>query len=185
MEINTKVHEPEEMADLFSRLIGKPVGEAFGLFPPFYTDFGKNITIGDHVFINADCKFQDQGGITIEDGALIGHGVMLATLNHDFDPAKRYQSAMELLEALESWKPGGKTAVKESQSSLTMKSILGEGSVMDEAKGREMAKDARRLARDGQLGSAADKMEEAFNQCPSLRSKYADQVRLWRMGIAM
>jgi len=91
MEINTKVHEPEEMAALFSRLIGKPVGEGFGLFPPFYTDFGKNITIGDHVFINADCKFQDQGGITIEDGALIGHGVMLATLNHDFDPAKRQQ----------------------------------------------------------------------------------------------
>ena len=91
MEINTKVHEPEEMADLFSRLIGKPVGEAFGLFPPFYTDFGKNITIGDHVFINSDCKFQDQGGITIDDGALIGHGVVLATLNHDFDPAKRQQ----------------------------------------------------------------------------------------------
>ena len=37
----------------------------------------------------------------------------------------------------------------------------------------------------GLLGNAADKMEEAFNQCPSLRSKYADQVRLWRMGIAM
>ena len=91
MEINTKVHEPEEMAELFSRLIGKPVGEAFGLFPPFYTDFGKNITIGDHVFINSDCKFQDQGGITIDDGALIGHGVVLATLNHDFDPAKRQQ----------------------------------------------------------------------------------------------
>ena len=91
MEINTKVHEPEEMAALFSRLIGKPVGEGFGLFPPFYTDFGKNITIGDHVFINSDCKFQDQGGITIEEGALIGHGVVLATLNHDFDPAKRQQ----------------------------------------------------------------------------------------------
>ena len=103
----------------------------------------------------------------------------------DFDPAKRYQSAMELLDVLESWKPGGKTAVKESQSSSTMKSILGDGPGMDESKGREMAKDARRLAREGLLGSAADKMEEAFNQCPSLRSKYADQVRLWRMGIAM
>ena len=91
MEINTKVHEPEEMAEIFSKLIGKPVGTGFGLFPPFYTDFGKNITIGDHVFINSDCKFQDQGGITIEDGALIGHGVVLATLNHDFDPAKRQQ----------------------------------------------------------------------------------------------
>ena len=89
MEINTRFHEPEELAELFSRLIGKPVGEGFGLFPPFYTDFGKNITVGTNVFINADCKFQDQGGIFIDDGALIGHGVVLATLNHDLDPAER------------------------------------------------------------------------------------------------
>ena len=91
MEINTVYHEPDELAALFSKLIGKPVGKAFGLFPPFYTDFGKNITVGDDVFINAGCKFQDQGGITIDDGALIGHGVVLATLNHDLDPEKRQQ----------------------------------------------------------------------------------------------
>ena len=91
MQINTVYHEPDELADLFSKLIGKPVGEGFGLFPPFYTDFGKNITVGKNVFINAGCKFQDQGGITIEDGALIGHNVVLATLNHDLDPAKRQQ----------------------------------------------------------------------------------------------
>jgi acetyltransferase-like isoleucine patch superfamily enzyme len=91
MEINTKYHEPDEIAELFSEIIGKPVGEDFGLFPPFYTDFGKNITIGMNVFINAGCKFQDQGGIFIDDGALIGHGVVLATLNHDLDPAKRQQ----------------------------------------------------------------------------------------------
>ncbi len=91
MEINTKYHDPEELAELFSELIGKPVGKDFGLFPPFYTDFGKNITIGDRVFINAGCKFQDQGGIIIDDGALIGHGVVLATLNHDFAPEKRQQ----------------------------------------------------------------------------------------------
>ena len=91
MEINTKYHEPDELADLFSELIGKPVGEGFGLFPPFYTDFGKNITIGNNVFINSDCKFQDQGGIFIDDGALIGHGVVLATLDHDMDPEKRQQ----------------------------------------------------------------------------------------------
>ena len=91
MEINTKYHEPEELAELFSKLIGKPVGEGFGLFPPFYADFGKNITVGNNVFINSDCKFQDQGGIFIDDGALIGHGVVLATLNHDLDPEKRQQ----------------------------------------------------------------------------------------------
>ncbi|MBQ9708426.1 MAG: sugar O-acetyltransferase [Firmicutes bacterium] len=91
MEINTSFHEPDELAELMSKLTGKPVGTNFGLFPPFYTDFGKNIHIGNNVFINAGCKFQDQGGIYIGDGALIGHGVVLATLDHDLDPAKRQQ----------------------------------------------------------------------------------------------
>ena len=90
-EINNVWHEPDEISDLFRQITSKPVGEGFRLTPPFYTDFGKNISVGDHVFINADCKFQDQGGIFIDDGALIGHGVVLATLNHDLDPAKRQQ----------------------------------------------------------------------------------------------
>jgi len=89
MEINTKYHEPDELKALFEELTGKPIEGNFGFFPPFYTDFGKNITIGKNVFINAGCKFQDQGGIVIGEGALIGHGVVLATLNHDLDPAKR------------------------------------------------------------------------------------------------
>ena len=32
---------------------------------------------------------QDQGGITIGDGTLLGHNVVLATLNHDKNPEKR------------------------------------------------------------------------------------------------
>ncbi len=91
MEINTKYHEPEELTKLFFELIGKPLDESFALFPPFYTDFGKNITVGKRVFINSDCKFQDQGGIYIGDDVLIGHAVVLATLNHDIDPEKRPQ----------------------------------------------------------------------------------------------
>ena len=60
-----------------SRLTGKPVDETFKMFPPFYTDFGKNITIGRRVFINAGCHFQDHGGVTLGDGCLIGHNVSL------------------------------------------------------------------------------------------------------------
>lgn len=86
---NTGYHEPEEITALFSALIGKPVDPTFRLFPPFYSDCGKNITVGKNVFINSGCHFQDQGGITIGDGALIGHNVVLATLNHDFSPRKR------------------------------------------------------------------------------------------------
>lgn len=88
-EINGGYHTSEELRGLFSRLTGQPVDESFGLFPPFYTDCGKNIHIGKNVFINMGCKFQDQGGIFIDDGALIGHNVVLATLNHAMEPERR------------------------------------------------------------------------------------------------
>lgn len=86
MEMNTHYHTPEELRKLMGRLTGKKIDDTFRLFPPFYTDFGKNITIGKDVFINSGCHFQDQGGITIGDGSLIGHNVVLATINHDLDP---------------------------------------------------------------------------------------------------
>lgn len=88
-EINGSYHTPEELRSLFSRLTGRPVDESFALFPPFYTDCGKNIHIGKQVFVNMGCKFQDQGGIFIDDGALIGHNVVLATLNHAMQPERR------------------------------------------------------------------------------------------------
>ena len=86
MELNTKYHTPEELREIMGRLIGKQVDRSFRMFPPFYTDFGKNITIGKDVFINSGCHFQDQGGIEIGDGALNGHNVVLATINHDLNP---------------------------------------------------------------------------------------------------
>lgn len=87
--INGSYHEPEQLRALFSELTGRPVDESFALFPPFYTDCGKNIHVGKHVFINMGCKFQDQGGIFIGDGTLIGHNVVLATLNHAKSPRDR------------------------------------------------------------------------------------------------
>lgn len=88
-ELNYKYHEFDEIRELFSKLIGKKVDDEFRVFPPFHTDFGKNIHLGKNVFINSGCKFQDQGGIYIGDDVLIGHNVVLATLNHEEDPEKR------------------------------------------------------------------------------------------------
>lgn len=89
-ELNSSYHGPEDVRRLFSQLIGKEVDRLFMLFPPFNSDFGKNITIGENVFINAGCKFQDQGGIHIGDGTLIGHNVVLATVNHGLSREKRH-----------------------------------------------------------------------------------------------
>ena len=87
--LNTSYHSMEEIRSLMSELFGYKVPESFRVFPPFYTDFGRNIHVGENVFINACCQFQDQGGVWLGDGCLIGHNVVFATLNHDLDPERR------------------------------------------------------------------------------------------------
>ena len=69
-ELNNKYHTGEEVREIFSKIIGKPVDKSFRLFPPFYTNCGKNTTVGKGVFINPGCHFQDQGGITLGDGTV-------------------------------------------------------------------------------------------------------------------
>ncbi len=102
----------------------------------------------------------------------------------EFDPQKRYQTADELLADLEKWRPSSKVQVQSSGSSQSLKTIFSAES-LDEEAGRKLAKEAQLLARQGLLGDAADKMEEAFNQCPSLREKFEFKVPLWRRGISM
>lgn len=89
-KLNASFHAPDEVRALLSELFGKPVPPSLRVFPPFYTDFGKNIEIGNDVFINACCHFQDHGGITLGDGCQIGHNVVFATLNHGLAPEDRH-----------------------------------------------------------------------------------------------
>lgn len=89
MEINNAYHTQPEIVALMSELTGAEIHESFGLFPPFYTDCGKNMRFGKRVFINSGCKFQDQGGITIGNDVLVGHNCVIATLNHVTTPERR------------------------------------------------------------------------------------------------
>ena len=87
--LNNICHSPEEIGELMEKLTGRKFPEGAYMFPPFYTDCGKNLHIGKNVFINACCHFQDQGGIFIGDDTLIGPKVVIATLNHHLNPEKR------------------------------------------------------------------------------------------------
>ena len=88
-ELNGSYHSPDEVRALLNELTGQEVPQSLTLFPPFTADFGKNIRIGENVFINSGCRFQDQGGIDIGDGCLIGHNAVITTLNHDMLPSRR------------------------------------------------------------------------------------------------
>ena len=87
--LNTAYHTPDEVRELLSELFGYEVPQSLRVFPPLYADFGKNITVGENVFINACCHFQDHGGVMIGDGCQIGHNVVFATLDHGTAPEDR------------------------------------------------------------------------------------------------
>ena len=46
MALNNTYHTPEEIRIIIAKLTEKPIDETFNLFPPFYTDCGKNLHIG-------------------------------------------------------------------------------------------------------------------------------------------
>lgn len=88
-ELNTGYHSPDAVRALLSSLTGTTIPESVTVFPPFHCEFGKNLSLGERVFINMGCTFQDAGGITIGDDTLIGQGSILTTLNHGEAPDRR------------------------------------------------------------------------------------------------
>lgn len=87
--LNTGYHDADEVRAILSELTGKQIPQSTTVFPPFYSEFGQNLTLGERVFVNLGCRFQDAGGITIGDDSLVGHNCTFTTLNHAVDPARR------------------------------------------------------------------------------------------------
>lgn len=86
--LNSATHTDEVRA-LLSEVIGAPVDESTTVFPPFHTNYGRNIELGRRVFINHACSFLDLGGICIEDDVMIGPRVNITSENHPVDIATR------------------------------------------------------------------------------------------------
>lgn len=57
--------------------------------PPFFIDYGYNITVGDGVFMNFNCVILDITSVTIGDRTQIGPGVQILAADHPRDAATR------------------------------------------------------------------------------------------------
>jgi acetyltransferase-like isoleucine patch superfamily enzyme len=88
-EMNASSSDVDQVRSRLSDIIGTEVDASTTIFPPFYTNFGRFISLGKNVFINHACSFLDIGGITIEDDVMIGPRVNLTSENHPLDPSDR------------------------------------------------------------------------------------------------
>lgn len=87
--LNTQRHCKCEVNQLVGEITGEKIPASTEIRLPFYSDYGRNIKIGERVFINANVMMVDLGGITIEDDALIGPGAYLISVNHCLNPKQR------------------------------------------------------------------------------------------------
>ncbi|MBN6033798.1 DapH/DapD/GlmU-related protein [Amycolatopsis sp. 195334CR] len=76
-------------AELFERILGKPLPSRVTVYPPFYTDHGLNLELAERVFINQNCTFLDYAGIRIAERVMIGPKATFITMSHPVDPVRR------------------------------------------------------------------------------------------------
>ncbi len=67
------------------------VGTGVNVRPPFFIDYGFNLTLGDGVFMNFNCVVLDVCAVTIGALTQIGPGVQILAADHPRDPAQRRQ----------------------------------------------------------------------------------------------
>ena len=65
------------------------VGEGAVIRPPFFCDYGSNISLGAGVFLNFNCVILDVARVRIGDLTQIGPAVQIMTADHPRDPALR------------------------------------------------------------------------------------------------
>ncbi|UZR96456.1 sugar O-acetyltransferase [Chondrinema litorale] len=88
VELNNST-DANKVRSKLSEIIGVIIDESTTIFPPFYTNFGRHISLGKNVFVNHACSFLDIGCITIEDDVMIGPRVNITSENHPIEVSKR------------------------------------------------------------------------------------------------
>jgi maltose O-acetyltransferase len=115
---------------LLGQLFGS-AGKGLWLQPPFYCDYGSNITLGNNVYFNFDCVILDVAKVTIGSSVLFGPGVHIYTATHPLEWEKR-KSGEEFGKPVtikdDVWIGGG--AVICPGVNIEEKSIIGAGAVV-------------------------------------------------------
>ena len=105
-------------------------GDTVWMQPPFFCDYGSNITLGERVFFNFNCVVLDVCRVTIGSFTLFGPAVQIYTAMHPLDAALRrqqeYGKPVEI--GADVWVGGG--AIILPGVTIGSRAVIGAGSVV-------------------------------------------------------
>lgn len=124
----------EDQAEVRRRILKELIpdtGEGLWLQPPFFCDYGYNITIGEKVFFNFNCVVLDVSKVTIGSRTMFGPNVQIYTATHPMNYKER-ASGLEFAKPVhigeDVWVGG--SAVICPGVTIGDRSVIGAGSVV-------------------------------------------------------
>jgi len=125
----TRENQKEERRRLLAELFGKET-DAW-IQPPFFCDYGTNISLGTKVFFNFNCVVLDVAPVTIGSNVLFGPSVQIYTATHPISAVERrkwLESAKPITIGSDVWVGGG--AIICPGVTIGDRSVIGAGSVV-------------------------------------------------------
>jgi maltose O-acetyltransferase len=127
---NTHADDLQARAHILAQLFAS-TGEKLVIEPPFYCDYGSNITLGDNVYFNFNCVILDVAPVEIGSNTMFGPNVQVYTATHPVDAAERRKGpefARPIRIGSDVWVGGG--AIINPGVSIGDRSVIGAGSVV-------------------------------------------------------
>ena len=83
-----QIYDRDAQREILKELLGGMGSEAI-ITPPFWCDYGYNITVGDNFYSNHNIIIQDGARVTFGDNVFIGPNCCFTTAEHAVDPEMR------------------------------------------------------------------------------------------------
>jgi len=125
----TREAHQEERRRILREIFGAG-GDEVWLQPPFFCDYGSNITLGKKCFFNFNCIVLDVCQVTIGDHVLFGPAVQIYTATHPLNAElrRRQEYAKPITIGSDVWVGGG--AIICPGVTIGSRTVIGAGSVV-------------------------------------------------------